>query len=221
MKQLINEWRKYLNSEILNEDIAMIMASTEVVALLGEASIRAAENKLVQAFIRAGATDINAKQYVDALRFGIAEAIPNIVDLAATAKPTLANYIAGVLANLASKAPALLPILRGLGRLSVPVAVLGAIKNVYDIQQAWDAFAKTANLSNVKAVDRLRRLRELEDQIKKEGFESIKSSEANTSIKRGEIARYFQEAKKFYPNVVQMFPDVFNLLDPGWKKGLI
>lgn len=63
-------------------------------------------------------------------------------------------------------------------------------------------------------------LRKLEDRIKQEGFEKVKASEANTSIKKGVIAKYFQDAKKFNPNVVEMFPTVFSLLDPGWQKGL-
>ena len=217
MKELINEWRKYLDKEALNENNAAIMASTEVASLLGDVSIRAVETNLIQAFIKAGATDINAKQYVNSIKLAVVEVIPNVIDLAAAAKPALAKYIVGTLSALIAKAPVLLPTLRVLGRFAVPLAILGAIKDVYDIQQAWAAYAKTVNLSNVKAVDRLRRLRELESKIKQEGFESVKASEANTFLKKSEIASYFQEAKTFYPDVVQKFPTVFNLLDSGWR----
>jgi hypothetical protein len=66
----------------------------------------------------------------------------------------------------------------------------------------------------------IRELRNLENQIKQEGFESVRASEANTALKRMDIFRYFVDAKTFYPNVVEMFPSVFNLLDNGLKKSV-
>ena len=231
MKKLMTEWRKYIKEskesssivkdDVLNENVtSAVMASTEIAALLGDVSIRAVEGDLISAFIKAGASDISAKQYVNAIKFAIVEAIPNVIDLAAASKPTLTKYIVGTLSNLVSKAPALLPILKGLGRLSVPIAIIGAIKDIYDIQQAWSAYAQTVGLSNVKATNRLGQLREIEERIKKEGFESVRASEANTALKRMDIFRYFVDAKTFYPNVVEMFPSVFNLLDNGLKKSV-
>ena len=222
MKQILNEWRKFVKDDVLNENVtSAVMASTDIAALLGDASIRAVEGNLISAFIKAGASDISAKQYVNAIKFAIVEAIPNVIDLAATAKPKLAKYIIGTLSSMISKAPALLPILKGLGKISVPAAIIGAIKDVYDIQQAWSAYAKTAGLSNVMATNRLGQLREIEERIKKEGLEAVKKDLAGTALKEMDIFNLFKVAYKMDPYVATHFPESFKLLKPADQKVFI
>jgi hypothetical protein len=222
MKELMNEWRNFIKNDILNEDVmSTVFKSTEVLSLLGDNSIKLAENNLVNAFVKAGAADVNAKQYVEAIRFAIVEAIPNIVDLAAASKPALTKYIVGTLNAMVSKVPGLLPILKGLGRISVPAAIIGAIKDVYDIQQAWSAYAKTAGLSNVMATNRLGQLREIEERIKKEGLEAVKKDLAGTALKEMDIFNLFKVAYKMDPYVATHFPESFKLLKPADQKVFI
>lgn len=67
----------------------------------------------------------------------------------------------------------------------------------------------------------IKELHELEKRIETEGFDAVKRSEANTSTKQGDISVLFTKAVKFYPNAVKMFPKVFNLMDKGWQKSFL
>lgn len=220
MKEIMTEWKNFLNESNL--------VSTAAKGL-NEAYIATECTKVFEKYgMTAEVINILTKNIIKGLNDASANMADKGIGIENTAN-LVSNLVDGLirLCNLCVKFKInpggyLTKFLSLTAEGTLTAAALSFLSLILASKSIGDFLADTGReFEKSKGSFSLKDLRELENRIKQEGLESVRASEANTSIKKGVIAKYFADAKKFYPNVVQMFPTVFQLLDRGWQKGLL
>jgi len=230
MQKILTEWRKYLAEEQdvnLKESSAVKAAESFKDLLLLSAGVTGdatgtvldplekladlLRTTLLNGFKSVGVESGAAIEYVALVESAIAGS-PQIVEMVTKVNPTgFRQWLRITISTLSASRPALTNLIRILSKGALPLAIVGAIFDIYSIASAWNELAKTAGKTkNIRAFGDLRKI---EKEIKGGKFDKPK-----TSIQNMKLMNILAKALKANPNALEFFPTVVKQLRPDYQK---
>tara|TARA_R110002110_G_C13305148_1_gene704731 strand:+ start:338 stop:1069 length:732 start_codon:yes stop_codon:yes gene_type:complete len=230
MQQVLTEWRKYLaeeqNADLKEANVVkaaqnfkdLLFLSAGVTGEVAGTTLQPLEkladllrSALLDGFKRAGLKGAAALEATTAVESAIAGS-PQIVEMVTRVNPTgFRQWLRITISTLSASRPALTNLIRILSKGALPLAIVGAIFDIYSIADAWNELAKTAGKTkNMRAFGALRKI---EKEIKGGKYDKPK-----TSIQNMKLMNILAKALKANPNALEFFPTVVKQLRPDYQK---
>jgi len=243
MQKILTEWRKYLAEEQdvnLKESSAVKATESFKDLLLLSAGVTGdatgtvldplekladlLRTTLLNGFKSVGVESGAAIEYVALVESAIAGS-PQIVEMVTKVNPTgFRQWLRITISTLSASRPALTNLIRILSKGALPLAILGAIFDIYLIASAWNKLTKTAGKTkNMRAFGALRKIeKEIEKGEYGKGFflDAARTPEGHLKVNstNNNLMNILAKALKANPNALEFFPTVVKQLRPDYQK---
>ena len=216
MQQILTEWRTYLAEQdkvLVEREVDMTIG-----LILDDLNFT---NAVVGNLRRAGLGRLAAIEFEGNLRLAIEEVLPHIVksELVQYAQKVIIRFTNSILRmrNLSKIVP-------HVSKAVAPIAVLFALKDIYDISVAWHKYTKVAGKTkNIRAFGALRTIeKEIEKGEYGKGFffDAARTPEGHLKVNstNNNLMNVLAKALKANPNALGFFPTVVKQLRPDYQK---
>mgnify|MGYP003643208592 CR=1 FL=1 len=243
MQKILTEWRKYLaeeqNADLKEANVVkaaqnfkdLLFLSAGVTGEVAGTTLQPLEkladllrSALLDGFKRAGLKGAAALEATTAVESAIAGS-PQIVEMVTRVNPTgFRQWLRITISTLSASRPALTNLIRILSKGALPLAIVGAIFDIYSIAGAWNELAKTAGKTkNMRAFGALRKIeKEIEKGEYGKGFflDAARTPEGHLKVNstNNNLMNILAKALKVNPNALEFFPTVVKQLRPDYQK---
>ena len=216
--------------QIIKEEVQAALKEAQSVGAIGGSGALAVGdllNKLgftgrtVRTLKKLGIGSKAAIEFTTILETAISKGLPDIIEKEGQ---LAAQQMIMKFTNSVVQSGNLVKVIRVVNKAAVPVAVLFAMKDIYDISVAWHKYTKVAGKTkNIRAFGALRKIeKEIEKGEYGKGFffDAARTPEGHLKVNstNNNLMNVLAKALKANPNALGFFPTVVKQLRPDYQK---